>query len=198
MIVSTFKMTRVSMKISLVGNSGVGKTSLLTRYVKGIFYPNAIATVGANFLTKELEINDRFIDLNIWDTAGQELYRSLTPMYYRNASAAVVVFDVTTKTSFDSIRNWIFELRTNEPHILIFLCGNKIDDTEKRIINTFEISNLAKELQLKFFETSACTGQGIDQLFQTIVLEILKQEKTIELTESNPEPSTSKTSSMCC
>ena len=190
-------MANQSYKISLVGNSGVGKTSLLTKYVKGIYTPSNVPTIGANFLTKEIVISNQHLDLNIWDTAGQEIYRSLTPMYYRNACAAIVVFDVTAPSSFESVKNWVSELRTNEPNIIIFICGNKIDDVEKRKITFQEIQLLAEQLSVFFAETSAATGQGIDQLFQFVTLEILKGgnvQSSLPPIEAEPE----KTKNNCC
>ena len=191
--------SNIGFKVSLVGQSGVGKTCLLTRYIKGIFNPKNVTTIGANFLTKELVIQNTHITLNIRDTAGQELYRSLTPMYYRNAAAAIVIFDVTSVRSFETIKEWVSELRANERDILIYLCGNKIDLVDQRQITTTQIENLAEELNIKFTETSAFDGNGIDQLFYMIANDIMKSDQFFEyFPKEEIENKNQEQESSCC
>eukprot|EP01113_Clastostelium_recurvatum_P025272 TRINITY_DN3040_c0_g1_i3.p1 TRINITY_DN3040_c0_g1~~TRINITY_DN3040_c0_g1_i3.p1 ORF type:complete len:146 (+),score=18.80 TRINITY_DN3040_c0_g1_i3:137-574(+) len=116
-------------KIVLLGNSGVGKTSIALRYVQGSFSNDQPLTVGASFMTKRMFMPDCTVKLQIWDTAGQERFRSMTPMYYRGASAAILVYDVTQPDSFECVQGWVRELRANTHNneIVIAIAGNKTD-----------------------------------------------------------------------
>ena len=165
-----------SVKIVLVGQSTVGKTCIATRYVKGNFIQNSISTVGASYLTKSFTLGQDQYDFNIWDTAGQELYRSLTPMYYRNAHAAFVVFDVTNKPSFIAAEDWIKELRAGNEKVFIVLIGNKIDLTDLRTVEEKQATELAQKYKLPYVETSALSGVGIEAAFQTIISQIRSNE----------------------
>ena len=167
----------IPVKVVLLGHSTVGKTCIATRYVRGTFLQSTISTVGASYLTKSFTLGQEQYDFNIWDTAGQELYRSLTPMYYRNAHAAFVVFDVTNRTSFVAAEKWIEELRECNDNVYIILLGNKIDLAEQRVVEEKEGNQMAAKYGLDDIETSACTGVGIDKAFQTIILQIKTNEK---------------------
>ena len=167
----------IPVKVVLLGHSTVGKTCIATRYVRGTFLQNTISTVGASYLTKSFTLGQEQYDFNIWDTAGQELYRSLTPMYYRNAHAALVVFDVTNKPSYIAAEKWIDELREGNDSVFIILVGNKIDLQEQRVVDEKEGYALADKYGLPYIETSAFTGIGIDKAFQTIIMQIKNNEK---------------------
>ncbi|SAM01405.1 hypothetical protein [Absidia glauca] len=119
---------QLQLKLVLLGESAVGKTSFLHRFVNEDFTEKREPTVGAGFLTKTYRVDDRLMKLNCWDTAGQERFHSLAPMYYRGAQAAIVMYDVTKQATFAKAKNWIRELqRQAPPHIVIALVGNKID-----------------------------------------------------------------------
>ena len=123
-------------KLVLLGESAVGKSSLVLRFVKGQFLDYQESTIGAAFLTQTVCLNETTVKFEIWDTAGQERYHSLAPMYYRGAQAAIVVYDITNADSFVRAQNWVKELqRQGNPNIVIALAGNKIDLVSKRAVN---------------------------------------------------------------
>ncbi|XP_003388661.1 PREDICTED: ras-related protein Rab-22A-like [Amphimedon queenslandica] len=120
-------------KVCLLGDVGVGKTSLVGRFVHDTFSQNITTTLGASFMSKSLTVDNSTIKFQIWDTAGQERYRSLLPMYYRNAAAAIVVYDITNEGSFTVLQDWIAELhRLGPPNIVLAIAGNKCDLEDKR------------------------------------------------------------------
>ncbi|KAM0786027.1 GTPase Ypt5 [Microbotryomycetes sp. NB124-2] len=159
-----------SRKLVLLGESAVGKSSLVLQFVKQQFDDYRESTIGAAFLTQTVPVDGGFIKFEIWDTAGQERYKSLAPMYYRNAHAAIVVYDVTSSASLVKARSWIAELqRQADPSIIVCLAGNKLDlaDTQRQV-STEEAQQLASEENLLFFEVSAKTAENVETMFSTI------------------------------
>ncbi|EJC98783.1 ras-domain-containing protein [Fomitiporia mediterranea MF3/22] len=154
-------------KLVLLGESAVGKSSLVLRFVKDQFDDYRESTIGAAFLTQTVSLEDgSTVKFEIWDTAGQERYKSLAPMYYRNANCAVVVYDITQSASLEKAKTWIRELqRQADPSIVIALCGNKVDLEERRQVLQEEAQNYAKEEGLMWGETSAKTGLGVNDIF---------------------------------
>ena len=127
------------------------------------------------FTSKELLFNGKNIVLNIWDTAGQEAYRYLVPMYYRNADIAIVVFDLTKKITFVALHEWVQDVRKNVGEdVLVYICGNKSDLTDKRAIREDEIKGFQKEYNVAYFETSALNGENIEKLFNGALENYLK------------------------
>merc|ERR1712010_423867 len=123
----------VQFKLVLLGDSAVGKSSLVLRFVRGQFFEYQESTIGAAFLTQNVSLNDYTVKFEIWDTAGQEKYHSLAPMYYRGAAAAIVVYDITRKATFQTLKNWVKELRQLGPeNIVIAIAGNKCDLEDQR------------------------------------------------------------------
>ncbi|AOA64820.1 Vacuolar protein sorting-associated protein 21 [Komagataella phaffii CBS 7435] len=174
-----------AVKLVLLGEAAVGKSSLVLRFVSNDFQENKEPTIGAAFLTQRCTIGDKTIKYEIWDTAGQERFQSLAPMYYRNAQAALVVYDVTKPKSFIKARHWVNELHEQaSKNIIIALCGNKYDivesedndvsteneddDSRKRKVSVQEGQTLADDEGLLFFETSAKTGFNVNEVFTTI------------------------------
>jgi Rab family protein len=156
-----------AIKLVLLGDSGVGKTSIVTQFVSGTVPENMNPTIGAAFVTKEVTIQGQNLELLIWDTAGQEVYRGLAPMYYRSALIAIIVFDVTSQESYNSVSYWIHELQTNvEENIVILVCGNKIDLEDKRAVQFQSASTAAANRGALYSETSATTNTGVDKMFQ--------------------------------
>lgn len=163
-------------KIVLLGDSAVGKSSLVVQFVEGQFSEFQPSTVGAAFLTKSLQIKSNTVKLEIWDTAGQERYRSLAPMYYRGALGAVVVFDTTNKDSLLSAKTWVSELREKGTQdMIIALAGNKADLTGSVQVTAEEAKELAASLRCNFYmETSAKTGLNVSLLFEKLTEEYIK------------------------
>ncbi|KAF8578613.1 GTP-binding protein RAB5 [Ramaria rubella] len=157
-------------KLVLLGESAVGKSSLVLRFVKDQFDDYRESTIGAAFLTQTVQLDDATtVKFEIWDTAGQERYKSLAPMYYRNANCAVVVYDITQMASLDKARTWIRELqRQADPSIVILLCGNKTDLDARRQVSKEEAQKYAEEEGLMWGETSAKSGEGVAEIFTSI------------------------------
>ncbi|XP_077298995.1 RAS oncogene family member RabX1 [Arctopsyche grandis] len=162
-------------KVVVLGSQGVGKTSMVVRYVGKMFSTHISPTIGASFFTCKINIGDSRVTLQVWDTAGQERFRSMAPMYYRNASAALLVFDITNIESFQAIKNWVKELRSNvsEPMVL-YLVGNKIDLVEERKVSYDDAIQYSRSINAKYYESSALQDQGIEQLFINVASDLLK------------------------
>ena len=159
----------------LLGDTEVGKTCLINRYTNGVFKEEYTSTVGIDFYTKPEEINNKTVQVKIWDTVGQERFRALTPSFLRNAEGVVIVFDVTSQESFDNVKGWINSVKSNigENVIPIIIVGNKIDMENMREISKEDGNKIASENGYKYFETSAKTGKGVDEAFKEIVNQIL-------------------------
>jgi small GTP-binding protein len=165
-----------AIKIVFLGESGAGKTSLITRYIDSAFTGSLSTTIGAASSLVKYSYREQKVDLVLWDTAGQERYRALTPMYYRDALAAVIVFDITSRESFDQVQGWINELESNVGNIVIIICGNKNDLDVRRHIAQSEAEALADIVGSFYCETSAMTGFGIDHLIQMIVNRVAEEK----------------------
>ena len=202
-------------KIVLIGDSGVGKTNILSRYINNEFSLATQSTVGVEFGSKIIKKNGKVIKLQIWDTAGQERYKSITSAYYKGSRGAFVVYDITRKSTYDNIDKWIGELKTNgSEDVLIMLVGNKSDLEEKREVITEEVEKKAQEQKLAFCETSALNGKNVEYAFENLINEILKKvekEKineakqlaeskaiTLETADRNKNEKNSKKKKKCC
>ena len=176
----------LSFKLIVIGDSGVGKSCLTNNAVKNIFDESYNATVGFEFFTFNVRINDKIIKLQIWDTCGQELYRSLITNFYRNSSLAVMVYAINNKESFENIDMWLRELRTHSnPDAKVFLIGNKIDLEKERVITKEQGEKFAKENKINgFMESSAKTGVNAQNIFikaaKTLYEDYLKYQKKTE------------------
>jgi Ras-related protein Rab-11A len=163
-----------ALKIVLSGESGVGKTNLLLRFARGHFNSESKSTIGVEFATKTVQINNQTVKANIWDTAGQEMFRAVTSTYYRGAHGAMVVYDITSSTSFRAAGKWLAELRAHaDPNIPIMLVGNKADLNEMRAVTIEEGQNLAEREHLLFIETSAKTAANTNEAFTQLLTEIM-------------------------
>ncbi|CAH8465137.1 unnamed protein product [Schistosoma guineensis] len=164
----------INFKLLLIGDSGVGKSSLLMRYTNDCFESQLSATIGVDFKVKLVTVPDGTkIKLSIWDTAGQERFRTLTPNVYRGSHAAVFVFDVSNRESFDHLTSWMEELKTysDNPNMIKLLVGNKIDNISREISRE-EGLRFARLYSMPYAETSAKTSEGVNQLFSDVVTRI--------------------------
>jgi len=164
-------------KLVLLGDTAVGKSCLVVRFVRDEFFEFQEPTIGAAFLTQTVALEDATIKFEIWDTAGQERYRSLAPMYYRGASAAIVVYDITNKDSFNGAKTWVNELqRRGDPNVVIALAGNKMDLEHKRKVEFEEASTYAQENGILHMETSAKSATNVKALFVEIARKLPKSQ----------------------
>jgi len=162
-------------KIVLIGDSGVGKSNLLSRFTKNEFNLESKTTIGVEFATKSIISDNKVIKAQIWDTAGQERYRAITNAYYRGAVGALLVYDITKPSTFDNVEKWLKELREHaEPHIVVMLVGNKSDLKNLRAVKQEDASAFAEKHRLAFMETSALESSNVELAFQTIITEIYK------------------------
>ncbi len=178
----------MTFKILTIGESGVGKTCIAKRFVQDKFVKNHLVTIGVDYFAKTLHINNKDIKLKIWDTAGQERFKTLTAQYYKGADGILLVYDVTDEESYDKIRDWMgqISLNTKKDDIGLVLLGNKIDLNPRKV--TKEMGDkLGGELNIKYFETSALSGQGINESFEELTRIIMKKRG---IGEGNKVPGT--------
>ena len=155
-------------KYIIIGDAAVGKSNLLLRYTHGQFKPEYQLTIGVEFGAKNISISNKTYRIQIWDTAGQENFRSITRAYYKNSACALVVYDISSRESFDNVSTWIEDCRNQSPQtIFMVLVGNKTDlDLEnKRVVSFEEGQELAEKNKMMFFETSAKSGKNVDDIF---------------------------------
>ena len=163
-------------KYIIIGDAAVGKSNLLLRYAHGQFKDEYQLTIGVEFGAKNISINDKIYRIQIWDTAGQENFRSITRAYYKNSVCALVVYDITNRDSFNNIANWVEDCKNQSPKtIFMVLVGNKSDLSDKRVISIDEGRELAEKYNMIFFETSAKTGDNVDLIFFKSAEEIAKK-----------------------
>ena len=157
-------------KFIIVGDSCVGKSNILLRFYQNRFDSNKAATIGMEFVSKHYIYNNTDYLIQIWDTAGQEKYKSVTRTYYKASAIAMIVYDITKKTSFENIKSWLSDCKEMVPSTaLLVLIGNKNDLEDKRVIMKEEGENLAEENNMIFFETSALNGNGIQETFKKCI-----------------------------
>jgi len=162
-------------KVVLIGDSGVGKSNLLSRFTRNEFALDSKSTIGVEFATKSIVAEGKTIKAQIWDTAGQERYRAITSAYYRGAVGALLVYDITKHATFENVQRWLKELRDHaEANIVVMLVGNKSDLKNQRAVETEEAMAFAEEHNLAFIETSAMDASGVDIAFQNILTEIYR------------------------
>mmetsp|Transcript_8112 Transcript_8112/g.12110 ORF Transcript_8112/g.12110 Transcript_8112/m.12110 type:complete len:173 (+) Transcript_8112:96-614(+) len=153
-------------KVVLLGDTGVGKSSLVLRFVTNNFKPYSESTIGASFMSKMIMVDGKPIKFQIWDTAGQEKYHSLAPMYYRGAAAAIIVYDITRANTFKTLKNWVDELKAQGPHeIAIAVAGNKADLEDQREVESAAASAYAQEIGAMYLETSAKDDLNVHDIF---------------------------------
>ncbi|ODV61987.1 Rab family GTPase SEC4 [Ascoidea rubescens DSM 1968] len=191
------------MKLLLVGDSGVGKSCLLLRFVEDKFNTSFITTIGIDFKIRTIEINGKRIKLQVWDTAGQERFRTITTAYYRGAMGIILVYDVTDERTFQNIKNWFATVNQHaNDDSQLMLVANKCDETETRVVTREQGESLAAELGIPFIEASAKSNENVDEIF--FQLAGLIQEKISSDLANDPsksgisiDSSNSKNTSCC-
>ncbi|CAH1098796.1 unnamed protein product [Psylliodes chrysocephalus] len=175
-----------TLKILIIGESGVGKSSLLLRFTEDNFDPEQTLTIGVDFKTKRLNIDGSRVKLAIWDTAGQERFRTLTPSYYRDAQGAILVFDVSSYATFSKLEMWLNELETysTKNDIIKMIVGNKID-VDKREVSREEAMRFAKRHHTLYIEASAKTKDGVESAFEELVHKIIQTPNLWDSYEMN-------------
>ena len=169
----------VKYKIMVLGESKVGKTSLIKRYTKDQFGGVYLTTVGMDFQDKIIEIEDKKVRLQVWDTAGQERFRNVTKSYFQSSQGLVLVYDITDRESFENINFWMENVKKNAPeNVKLILVGNKYDLANERKVTIEDGENKARNYNIKFFESSAKDGTNVNELFFYLANEIYQDEKT--------------------
>ena len=182
-----------NVKVTVLGNSGVGKSSIVARYISGVFTDSIISTTGANYSQKLIDKDSNKLRLNIWDTAGQEKYRALGQKYYKDAYIIIIIYDITNIESFESIKtDWYNDIQKyGEKYYILAIAGNKSDLYEDEKVNEEEARKYAKEIGASFFIISAYTGDGIDNMFCQLADLYLSREFEKKKKELNNQRSSS-------
>ena len=161
----------LKLKLVLLGDSGVGKTNLISRYIHNAFQQDTKATIGVEFFCKTFKVNNnKVVKIEIWDTAGQERYKSITSVYYKGAKGAFIVYDITSRKSFDNVDKWIEEIKEKtSKDIKLLVIGNKIDLNEQRVISTEEAKYRYKDMDIPVIETLALNDTNFEYAFINMV-----------------------------
>uniref|UniRef100_A0A7S4NNU2 Ras-related protein Rab-24 n=1 Tax=Paramoeba aestuarina TaxID=180227 RepID=A0A7S4NNU2_9EUKA len=199
-------MSKVDMKVVLLGQHDVGKTCLVERYLHGKFKENVTATVGAAFGAKKVVVSGTPLTLGIWDTAGAERYESMSRIYYRAAKAAVICYDLTNPQSFDKVKFWAEELLKNEEGCAIYIVGTKVDLFEQQEgegVKKELVKEYAEEMGAQTCQTSAKTGAGVDELFMKIAEDFTQKtqagnQKAPVSSVNLDKPSEEQPKPVCC
>ncbi|THG17301.1 ras-related protein RABA1f-like [Camellia sinensis] len=161
-------------KVVLIGDSGVGKSNLLSRFTRNEFSLESKSTIGVEFATRSIHVDDKVVKAQIWDTAGQERYRAITSAYYRGAVGALLVYDVTRHVTFENVERWLKELRGHtDSNIVIMLVGNKADLRHLRAVSTEDAKAFAERESTFFMETSALESMNVENAFTEVLTQII-------------------------
>ena len=174
---------QIKLKLLIIGDSSVGKTSMLLSYTDNYFPESHLATIGVEYKVKDIETDKFNISLQIWDTAGQERFRSITKSFFRNTNGIIFVYDVTCRKSFQSVKDWIKDSELHDTGSEKLLCGNKIDLKEKREVNFDELEEFGMKKKIEVMEISAKERIKIDDAFQKIIDIILSNKTDKEIIE---------------
>jgi Ras-related protein Rab-11A len=195
------------LKLVVVGDSGVGKTNLIKRFANNTFNSNSKATVGVEFLSKSFKINNTVFKIEIWDTAGQERYKSITAAYYKGAKGALVVYDITSKISFENIDKWMLEIKEKSSKDLkLMIIGNKSDLKDGRQVSNEEAMRKAKDTGIALMETSALDSTNVKEAFHDLLKEmyieisakITQMEQTLNENKEALQIETNDKKKGCC
>lgn len=190
-------------KLLTLGDTSVGKTSILLQYTQGYFPKKALSTIGVDFRTKYVNLpNGKHVKVLLWDTAGQERFRNIADNYYNGSDCVLFVFDITSKSSFEMLSFWMERLKAkrNLDDIVMILVGNKKDLFAKRTVQLKHIQEMQKEIQIKYFEVSALKNEGLDELFDEIIQDTITliQQREIKKREEFDLNKKNKKMNICC
>lgn len=177
-------------KVVLIGDSGVGKSNLLSRFTRNEFCLESKSTIGVEFATRSIQVDNKTIKAQIWDTAGQERYRAITSAYYRGAVGALLVYDITKQVTFENVERWLKELRDHaDSNIVIMLVGNKSDLRHLRSVSTEEAQAFCEKEGLSLIETSALESTNVEKAFQLILQDIyhIVSKKVLDTEDNRPK-----------
>jgi|UniRef100_A0ACD5ZX71 Ras-related protein Rab-11A len=175
-------------KVVLIGDSGVGKSNLLSRFTRNEFSLESKSTIGVEFATRSLQVDGKVVKAQIWDTAGQERYRAITSAYYRGAVGALLVYDVTRHATYENAERWLKELRDHtDPNIVVMLVGNKSDLRHLVAVQTDEAKAFAERESLYFMETSALESTNVEDAFSEVLTQIYRivSKRSVEAGEDS-------------
>ncbi|XP_078492096.1 ras-related protein Rab-35 [Ciona intestinalis] len=164
-------------KLLIIGDSGVGKSSLLLRFADNTFSGSYITTIGVDFKIRTIEIGGEKVKLQIWDTAGQERFRTITSTYYRGTHGVIVVYDVQSAESFVNVKRWLHEIEQNCDSVNRILVGNKDDCAEKKVVETADAKKFSDQINITLFETSAKENKNIEEMFTEITRQVLRTKQ---------------------
>ncbi len=162
-------------KILLLGDSSVGKTCFLMRYIDNTFQDIHMSTIGLDYKLKNVQLeNGKMVKIQLWDTAGQDRFRSITKNYYKGAHGIILIYDITENKTFENVKNWMNQIKEEvSDKVTIVLVGNKIDVEEHRKVKTEQGESMAKDFGIMFFECSAKTGENINGIFNSLVRKVV-------------------------
>ena len=194
---------KYNFKFIVIGASGVGKTSLLSRLIDGQFSPENQSTIGVEYLSTVIEVDGNPVKLQIWDTAGQEKFRSIAKSYFRHAVGVIMVYDITNRQSFDDLSFWLNDVHTLcDPNAAVTLIGNKLDLASSRAVTTSEATAFANTHQLIYLETSARGGDNVQEAFYRATKSVYERAENGQLqtktTSTAPKPSQQTSGGCSC
>lgn len=176
-------------KLLIIGDSGVGKSSLLVRFADNTFSGNYITTIGVDFKIRTIEVKGERVKLQIWDTAGQERFRTITSTYYRGTHGVIVVYDVTSGDSFANVKRWLHEIDQNCDVVNRVLVGNKADDPDRKVVLTEDARRFANQMGIQLFETSAKENINVEEMFRAVTELVLRSKRDQKERLDNPPDS---------
>lgn len=174
-------------KLLIIGDSGVGKSSLLLRFADNTFNGSYITTIGVDFKIKTIEVDGERIKLQIWDTAGQERFRTITSTYYRGTHGVCVIYDVCNSDTFLNVKRWLHEIDQNCDVVNRILVGNKNDNPDKKVVQTVDAQQFANSMNIQLFETSAKENVNVEEMFNSITRMLLMNKKNQQLREKQAQ-----------
>jgi len=174
-------------KLLIIGDSGVGKSSLLLRFADNTFNGSYITTIGVDFKIKTIEVDGEKIKLQIWDTAGQERFRTITSTYYRGTHGVIIVYDVTNTDTFINVKRWLHEIDQNCDVVNRILVGNKNDNPDRKTVQTIDAQQFANSMNIQLFETSAKENVNVEEMFNYITKLLLINKKNQLLREKQAQ-----------